>query len=160
MRAWALSRQRDLEVEADRRRKIYLEAQREREEAEANAKAAKTAAERRAATERAEAAARKQKKHVQPPKMRDLPPSKPKPEDMPILLARASFARDLHVIKRSLAKLRENYEPFVRVFPIADIENGHEELMTIAEAARGFADLLRKPNGNKLGHLSVVGDAS
>jgi hypothetical protein len=156
MRGLALARQRELDADTERRRQVADKARQEREAAEADQHRAKTAAERKAAAEKAAAAAKREKAANAPPRARDVPHTKPKPEDVPIFVATAAFLRDLSTIKRGLTKLRETYAPLLKVFPREDIENGHEELMIIAERARAFADELR-PNGGKASHLSVVG---
>jgi hypothetical protein len=159
MQAMALERQRKLDAETDRRRDAADKARREREEAEAAARTAKTASERKAAADRATAAAQRERQNKVPPKRGEIPKGKPKAADLPILLARAAFARDLARAKKIVGALRETYAEFIPAFGDVDIENGHEELMAIAEMARAFADLLHKRgNGGKSSHLSVVGD--
>lgn len=158
-RGMALARQQELAAETEQRRVAYEKAKREREAAEAEAKTAKTAAEREAAADRAKAAMKKQKASKSSPKKREAPTTKPKPEDVPLLVARAAFAADLSQIRRSVTKLRETYEPLLAGFTDADTEHGHEVLMTVAEMARSFADVLRKGNGGKASHLSVVDNA-
>ena len=159
MRAMALDRQREIDAESARREKARAKAQREREEAEEEARRAKTAAEKKAASDRATAAAHRERQNKMPPKRKDVPLRKPKAEDVPIMVARAAFAKDLAQAKKIVGALRETYAAYIPAFTDADIENGHEELMAIAELARSFATHLhRRGNGGKSSHLSAVGN--
>jgi hypothetical protein len=82
----------------------------------------------------------------------------PRPEDVPLFAAQAGFQADVGLIDRGLRKLREEYEPLLPGFPEAVIDAAHEKLMAVAEKARAFAEVLRKRQGGRASHLSVVGE--
>jgi hypothetical protein len=157
MRALALARQEELDAETERRQEEAERARIERERAEEDKRRAKSAREKTEAQARIDRAKKKHAEAKAPPKVRDLP--KPKPKDIPILVARVQFMADTGQIERDLRKLRETFEPLIRAFPDVDVEAGHERLMRIAEGARAFADLIRqqRPAG-RASHLSVVGN--
>jgi hypothetical protein len=158
MRAMALEAQKRLEEETERRREAYEAAKKEREEAEEAGRRASSQTEKKAAKERADAAGRRQRANMTPAKLRDLPPSKVNPQEMSLLLARVGFMRDIGEVDRVLSKLIETYEPFIPSLPDTDLENGHDEIMTLVEKARAFASKLKKLTGRS-SHLSVISDA-
>ena len=159
--AQALAHLRELEAEKERRAHNAEIARREREAAEDAARKATSASERRAAEERAAAASKRLEQNRVPPTKKDIPKSKPSPEDTPILIAKMEFNRDLNGVKLQLKRMRENIEPFVKagVMTQTDVDLGIEELVSIQQLTDALLKLLREKQTTKGSHLSVVGAA-
>ena len=157
-RAQELTHLRELEAEKKRRAHNAELAQREREEAQEQARKATSASERKAAQERETAAHRREQENRLPPKKKDIPRSTPGPEDTPIMIAKMRFEAELGTVLSQLKKTTENIEPFIKagVLSPAEIDLGVEQLLTIADAARNLADLLRGTQTDKRSHLSAI----
>lgn len=158
LRALTLDTQRRLDEETERRRVAAEEAQKELEQALEDERRAKTATAKKAARERADKASRKRRANLATPRKKDLPPSKPTADELPLMITQAAFVRDVGEVRRALKKLRETYEDLIPSFREVHIANGHDEVMAIAEEARSFASVLKVRSG-RTSHLAVVKDA-
>ena len=155
LRGRALKRQEELEAEMERRRALAADYKREREKAEEEARGANSIASRKAAEARAEAAARLQRANLTPLKPKDLPPTDIKAEDMPLMITRAAFLRDLTQLQLQMSNLQRDYGELIPTFPDSAAEHAHDELMKLADAARKFAVMWKSHTG-KSSHLTVV----
>jgi hypothetical protein len=138
-------------------------AEKERERARQAQKDAKDEAERKAAAERERiaaekaAAARQKAKDSQPPPEKK-PPENFTPKKLADGMVGAEFSVKLKEAKTLLTKMTNGIEPIVDQLSQTTVESWTEQLLDIAETARKLADLIRRNQPTRRGHLYAVND--
>jgi hypothetical protein len=142
---------------------LVAEAEAEETQAITRTRHAKTDSERKAAEQqRDEARERKEQARDRAKKIKVIPSRKefpaPQEDEVSELVAKTRFMADIGDIKRLSRRLEREITPAIPELSPAFINAAVEELLEAANGLRALADLLRKGQSNKRGHLAVVNE--
>jgi hypothetical protein len=148
-------------------RRIAEEAEAEREKAKRDKESAKRRqddAASAAAQKREDAAQAKAERHRDyarklkgaPKRDKSKPITPPKPEDVPLLVAKTKFAADSAEAKALVRRMAREIEPHIDALSKPFVVGSVEELLEIAEMLRKLAAKLNRNQSNKRAHLHAV----